>query len=106
MRNLMLITIATLLLGGCTFVKLTSAGENIAVLQASEVGNCIPNTPTSTLTANVPNKVVVNRESARVQQDLRTLARNRAAVLGGDTIVATTEPRNGEQTFNIYRCRR
>ncbi|MGP1609718.1 MAG: DUF4156 domain-containing protein [Burkholderiales bacterium] len=106
MRNLMLLSILSFLLGGCTFVKLTAAGENVAVLQASEVANCTLNTPTSTLTANVPNKVVVNRESARVQQDLRTLARNRAAVLGGDTIVATTEPRNGEQTFNIYRCRR
>jgi len=109
MRNLMLIsslTFLSLLLGGCTFVKLTAAGENVAVLQAGEVANCTLNTPTSTLTANVPNKVVVNRENARVQQDLRTLARNRAAVLGGDTIVPTTEPRNGEQTFNIYRCRR
>lgn len=103
MRNLMLITILTLLLGGCTFVKLTSQGENVAVLQASEVGNC---TPDGTTTVTVTSKIVVNRENARVAQDLRTLARNRAAVLGGDTIVAVTQPRNGEQTFNIYRCRR
>ena len=103
MRNLMLITLLSLLLGGCTFVKLTAAGENVAVLQASEVGNC---TAAGTTTANVPNKVVVNRENARVQQDLRTLARNRAAELGGDTIVATAAPSNGRQTFNIYRCRR
>ena len=103
MRNLMLISLLTLLLGGCTFVKLTAAGENVAVLQANEVGNC---TATGTTTTTVTSKVVVNRENARVAQDLRTLARNRAAVLGGDTIVAATQPRNGEQTFNIYRCRR
>ncbi|MGV3592948.1 MAG: DUF4156 domain-containing protein [Gammaproteobacteria bacterium] len=103
MRNLMLITAAAFLLGGCTFVKLSRGGENVAILQASEVGGC---TSDGTLTVTVTNKVVVRREPARVAQDLRTLARNRAAERGADTLVATGEPRNGEQTFNIYRCRR
>ncbi|HEY0961963.1 MAG TPA: DUF4156 domain-containing protein [Pseudomonadales bacterium] len=103
MRNLMLITTVAFLLGGCTFVKLSRGGENVAILQASEVTSC---TPDGTVTVNVTNKVVVNRQAARVAQDLRTLARNRAAERGADTLVATSEPRNGEQTFNIYRCRR
>ena len=103
MRNLMLITAAALLLGGCTFVKLTRGGENVAILQASEVGSC---TSDGNITVTVTNKVVVSRQAARVAQDLRTLARNRAAERGADTLVATSEPRNGEQTFNLYRCRR
>jgi hypothetical protein len=102
MRNLILITVFAFLLGGCTFVKLTPAGENVAILQASEVGNCVAD---GTITVNVTSKVVVNRQPAKVQQELRTLARNRAADRG-DTLVAVTEVRNGEQTFNIYRCRR
>ena len=103
MRNLMLITTVAFLLGGCTtFVKLTPQGENVAILQASEVTNCTPN---GTVTAHAPSKLIVNRPPARVAQDLRTLARNDAADRG-DTLVAVSEPRNGEQTFNVYRCRR
>ena len=103
MRNLMLITLSALLLGGCTFVKLSRGGENVAILQASEVGGC---TADGNITVTVTNKVVVSRQPARVAQDLRTLARNRAAERGADTLVATSDPRNGEQSFNRYRCRR
>ncbi len=91
-------------LAGCTvsWVKLTPEGENVAVLQANEVANCTPNGST---TVSVISKVVVNRQPARVAEELRTLARNRAADRG-DAIVATGPARNGEQSFNIYRCRR
>ncbi len=101
MRKLILVTLL-LLLGACTFVKLTPQGENVAVLQANEVANC---TAESSITVIVVSKVVVNRQPAKVAQELRTLARNRAADRG-DTLVAVGELRNGEQTFNIYRCRR
>lgn len=103
MRNLMLITTVAFLLGGCTFVKLTRGGENVAILQANEVSTC---TAEGTITVTVTDKVVVRRQEARVAQDLRTLARNRAAERGADTLVAAGAPRNGEQTFNSYRCRR
>jgi hypothetical protein len=102
MRNLMLIVVVSVLLGGCTFVKLTPQGENVAVLQANEVGNC---DRISAITVHVTSKVVVNRQPAKVAQELRTVARNDAADRG-DTIVPTSQPRNGEQTFDIYRCRR
>jgi hypothetical protein len=103
MRNLMLIAAATFALGGCAFNKLTPQGENVAVLQASEVTRCDRVTAT---TVNVTSKVVINRQPAKVAQDLRIVARNRAAALGGDTIVPTTQPTKGEQTFDVYRCRR
>jgi hypothetical protein len=101
MRNFMLLTL-TLLLGACSFVKLTPQGENVAVLQANQVANCERQ---GAITVNVTSKVVVNRQPTKVAQELRTVARNRAADRG-DTLVATSEPRNGEQTFDIYRCRR
>jgi hypothetical protein len=97
-----LILVAAVLLGGCTFVKLTPQGENVAVLQANEVGNC---TLIGGTTVQVENKVVVNRSPDKVALELRTLARNRSADRG-DTIVATSPVNNGEQTFNVYRCRR
>jgi hypothetical protein len=91
-------------LSACTvsWVKLTPQGENVAILQAGDVANCTPNGST---TVSVVSKVVVNRQPARVAEELRTLARNRAADRG-DAIVATGQVRNGEQSFNIYRCRR
>jgi hypothetical protein len=94
----------TVSLAACTvnWVKLTPQGENVAVLQASEVGNCTPNGST---TVSVISKVVVNRQPTRVAEELRTLARNRAAG-SGDAIVAMGPAKDGEQTFNIYQCRR
>jgi hypothetical protein len=95
------LTISTLILSSCTWVKLTSAGENVAVLMASEVTNC---TRTGTTTVEVKDKVVLDRNAEKVALELRTLARNRAADRG-DAIVATSGVSNGEQTFTIYRCR-
>ncbi len=91
-----------LLLGACTLVRITPAGDNVAVMQASQVTNCVPE---GSITVAVISKVVVNREPEKVAQELRTLARNRAADRG-DTLVPVGQPANGEQTFNIYRCRR
>ena len=97
--SLILLSLAS----GCSFVKLTPAGENVAVLQLSEVANC---EQVASTTVSVVSKVVVNRSPQKVATELRTLARNHAATRGGDTIVATSDTANGEQSYNIYRCRR
>jgi hypothetical protein len=99
--RLLLVIAAALLLGACSLVKLTPGGENVAVLQLNQVSSCAQ---TGTTTVSVVNKVVVNRSPEKVALELRSLARNRAADRG-DTIVATTPVTDGEQTFNIYRCR-
>jgi hypothetical protein len=100
MRIFVAISLA-LLMSACTYVKLTPAGENVAVLQLNQVSSC---TNTGSTTVSVVNKVVVNRKPDKVALELRSLARNRAADRG-DTIVAMTPVTDGEQTFNIYRCR-
>lgn len=100
MRTILAIS-ALLLLSACSFVKLTPAGENVAVLQLNQVSTCMQ---TGSTTVSVVNKVVVNRSPDKVALELRSLARNRAADRG-DTIVAMTPVTDGEQTFNIYRCR-
>jgi len=103
MKTLMRVnTLAAMtLLASCTLVKLTPAGENVAVLTAAEVANC---ERTGTTTVSVPDKVVLERGNEKVRLELRTLARNRAADRG-DSIVPTTREVDGEQTFTIYRCR-
>ncbi len=102
--RLLSVIFVLLSLSACTiaWVKLTPQGEKVVVLQASEVANCTPNGST---TVSVISKVVVNRQPAQVAEELKTLARNRAADRG-DAIVAMGPMSNGEQTFNIYQCRR
>lgn len=89
------------LLASCTYLRLTPAGENVAILQANEVTGC---TSVGTTTVSVIDKVVVNRKFEKVEEELRILARNRSAVRG-DALVAVGPPVRGEQTFNVYRCR-
>jgi hypothetical protein len=101
MKKISLVLLTVSILSGCSLVKLTPAGENVAVLLANQVGNC---QQTGATTVSVVNKVVVNRDPQRVAVELRTLARNHAADRG-DVIVATSGVSNGEQSFNIYRCR-
>ncbi len=90
------------LLASCALVRLTPAGENVAILQLNEVSAC---TSVGTTTVSVVDKVVVNRKFEKVEEELRILARNRAATRG-DTLVAVGPVVKGEQTFNVYRCRR
>jgi hypothetical protein len=100
--RIILSSLALLALTACSFVKITPAGDNVAVMEASQVTNCAS---AGAVSVAVVNKVVVNRDPSTVAQELRTLARNRAAGRG-DTIVPTSGVVNGEQTFAIYQCRR
>jgi hypothetical protein len=89
------------LLSSCTYLRLTPAGENVAILQPNEVTAC---TSVGTTTVSVVDKVIVNRKFEKVEEELRILARNRSAARG-DALVAVGPPVKGEQTFNVYRCR-
>lgn len=99
--KLAMLAASAAMLSSCTWVRLTSAGENVAVLTASEVSGC---TRTGTTTVEVRDKVLLERDAEKVALELRTLARNRAADRG-DAIVPSTQVEDGEQTFIIYRCR-
>lgn len=99
--RILALTAGLVTLSACTWVKLTPEGENVAVLTQAEVANC---TRTGTTTVEVRDKVVLERNAEKVAQELRTLARNRAADRG-DSIVPSTGVEDGEQTFVIYRCR-
>lgn len=94
------LAVCTLVLSSCTWVKLTKEGESVGIWTPAEVTNC---TRTGTTTVEVLDKALINRDADKVALELRTLARNRAADRG-NVIVAESPPRNGEQTFIIYRC--
>lgn len=90
------------LLPACTWVKLSPTGEQVRVAGSSEVAKCkkIGATNVSLLAkiAGFP------RDEKKVKQELETLARNNAADINGDTIVATSKVKDGKQTFAVLQC--
>jgi hypothetical protein len=101
MKNYLALIAATLLLGACSGIKLTDAGEKVRVLDPSEVSSCRKLGKTNNA---VTARVVVERPEEAVAKELRILARNSAAGMGGDTIVPLTVIENGQQTFEVYKC--
>ena len=93
-----------MVVGGCAWVSPTDSGARVQLATAGEVEHCAQ---AGTTHVSVMNKLgVVERDQAKVGGELTTLARNSAAQLGGDTVVAITEIMDGTQTFAVYRCGR
>lgn len=103
MSKRILVTSAFLLsLYGCQFVPLTEGGEKARVLSAEEVQQCkkVGNT-----TASVKSEIIgIPRQQTVISEELVRLARNNAAVMGGDTVVPASEIVRGSQLFSIYKC--
>lgn len=90
-------------LQACTWVKPTEGGEKVVVAQAQGINNCErKGAVESALKSRVAG---VDRNATKVAGELETLARNEAARMGGDTIVAESTVWDGKQTFGVYRCR-
>ena len=59
----------------------------------------------ATTTATVKHKVgPITRGEDTVLEELVTLARNKAAAMGGDSIVAIEPVTEGSMSFDIYKC--
>ncbi len=94
--------LTSFLLSACTFVDLSVEGEKVRVLDADEVSKCKLLGRTN---ANTKAKVAgVPRHENAINHELIALARNAAAELGGDTIVAEGPAVEGKRAFQIYRC--
>jgi hypothetical protein len=89
-------------MSACAWVTLTPAGEKVRVLDSNEVVTCkeLGNTTVSLL-AKVAG---INRNEEEVKKELAVLARNAAADMGGDTVVAKSEVKGGERSFTVYKC--
>ncbi len=75
----LLFTIAAVTLTSCSWVKLTPEGQNVEVMNQADLANC---ERTGTTTVEVLDKVLLERNPEKVEQELQTLARNRAARQG------------------------
>lgn len=91
-----------LVLAGCTWVKTTPEGEKVRVLEPHEVTSCkqLGNT-TVTGKASVAG---LQRNQDKVAEELRTLARNSAAGIEGDTVVPVAGIKGDSQVFAVYKC--
>lgn len=99
--------IATITLGlmaGCTWVKLTDEGEKVYVVQVSELTDC---KRVGTTEAIGKDRIgILERNEEVLTGELETLARNSAARMGGDTIVADGPVKDGRRTYIVYDCPR
>lgn len=90
-------------LQACTWVKPTEAGKQVVVAQDFNIGSCERLGKTTT---SVKHRVgAFDRNADKVVEELTTLARDEAAQMGGDTIVAQGPARDGSMVFDVYRCK-
>jgi hypothetical protein len=90
------------LLSGCVGVRLTAQGAAVAQAVAAEVGGCVL---VGRVTSSVPSQALNRLSPGKVREQLIVLARNEAPGLGGDTIVPDGPLEQGQQEFNVFRCR-
>ncbi len=89
-------------LSACQWVKPTEGGDQVSLVKRTHIVNC---EKLGSTTSRVKEKVgIVKRKERKVVDELVTLAKNEAAGLGGDTIVASGALQAGAQAFDIYRC--
>ncbi len=86
---------------GCTWVKPSAKGAQVREATAEEVAGC---QRIGTASGTTRTSVVLPRDKDKIRTEQVTLARNQAAVLGGDTVVADGPPDGGTQAFIVYRC--
>src|SRR5687767_4512865 len=91
------------LAGGCTWVKLTGPGEAVRVGTVAQVAPC---TKLGATHAKTSTRIAFfSRSQKKIDSKIEGLARNEAAEMGGDTIVAQGPASSeGRRSFDVYRC--
>ena len=96
------IVVASLGLASCTWVEPTREGSDVVLVKAFNVETC---SRVGTATASVKHEVgVFTRSEEKVTEELITLGKNKAAEMGGDSVVAKGEPVEGSMSFDVYKC--
>ena len=83
-------------------MKLTPAGEVVRVAKENEVAGC--ETKGRTHAQTTDRVLIFARRDPTIQNELESLARNEAALMGGDAIVPASAIERGRQTFDVYLC--
>jgi len=104
MKKVIYMILPALFLTACSWVKVSSEGEGVKVLTAAQAQNqnCERLGQTNTQTMD---KVLFYTRSNRAQkEEIEKLAKNEAANMGGNGVVAEGEIVDGRQTYVIYKC--
>jgi len=98
-----LIMLAAAIMTGCTWVKAShDAAAQVRVLNHQHIEAC---QQLGRTTVSVLDSIAfVPRSKAQVKKELEILARDSAAEIDGDSVVAISKIIDGEQVYNIYRC--
>ena len=97
-----LLFIIMLWLSGCTWVETTKEGGKVLLVKSYNVQSCQHLGSTK---ATVKHEIgPVTRSEDKVREELVTLAKNHAADMGGDSIVAAGPAVDGSMTFDVYKC--
>lgn len=90
---------------GCAWVKptmdshqVTLALTNAAVEQCQRKGSASVKT--------LSKIIIVPRSSDNVENELVSLAKNEASIMGGNTVLAESGIDGGAQRFGVYDCQR
>ena len=86
---------------GCTYVSLNEAGSRVNQSSPEAVSEC---TLLGDVSSQTRDKVLLDRNTGKVKQELIVLARNRAAELGATDLVQTGDAKGGTASFQAYRC--
>ncbi len=97
-----ILIVLIMFLPGCTWVKPTVLGEDVSLVEQGAVEKC---EKLGTTTSYVKHTLgPIDRNKEKVREELVTLAKNRAAEMGGNTIVAEGQPEMGNMSFKVYWC--
>jgi len=89
-------------LSACTWVEPTKEGSEVVLVKAYNVETC---KKLGSTTSIVKHKVgFVARDEDKVTEELVTLAKNRAAEMGGNSIVAQGPANEGRMSFDVFKC--
>lgn len=101
--RVLMVIVGFAMVSACTWVEPTIGSRSVSVVKPEHVSTCEQIGQTNTRTAAKIG--FIRRNAATVAKELQTLARNDAAAMGGDTVVAQGSSYEGSQRFLIYRCR-
>jgi len=94
--------LGSLALISCTWVEPSEQGKSVTLVKSAHVTHC---KSLGTVTSSTKDSVgFIDRSEEKVAVELVDLARNKAAGMGGDTIVVEGPIEEGSQTFRVYRC--
>jgi hypothetical protein len=92
------LAVAALALAACANIRLSENGKNVIVMKPLEIVEKCENLGTITVNATNVNK-------SQEAKDREILARNEAAKLGGNVVVAAGEAVDKAQEWTAYRCK-